>query len=140
MASSLSASPERWRESNGGVGFGPRLGAFLLDGLLVFVVAGPLAAFAGPVATPVLALATMAYTVFCWRRYGATPGKVAFSAKIVDARTGTRASIARLAARYLAYALSAAPLFLGFAWIAIDRRKQAWHDKIAGTRVVYEDD
>ena len=140
MASSLSASPERWRDSNGGVGFGPRLGAFVLDWLLVFVVAGPIAAVAGPLASPPIALATMAYTVFCWHRYGATPGKIAFSARIVDARSSGRAALWRLVIRYAAYLVSAAPLFLGFAWIAIDRRKQAWHDKIAGTRVVYEDD
>jgi uncharacterized RDD family membrane protein YckC len=29
------------------------------------------------------------------------------------------------------------PLFLGFFWILIDDRRQGWHDKIAGTCVVY---
>ena len=123
-----------------GVGLGPRLGAFALDGLLVFVVAGPLLAFTGPVGGPIGVLGAMAYTVFCWHRYGATPGKIAFSARIVDARSGGRPGLGRLAARWFAYIISAAPLFLGFAWIAIDRRKQAWHDKIAGTRVIYDDD
>jgi uncharacterized RDD family membrane protein YckC len=28
------------------------------------------------------------------------------------------------------------PLFLGFFWIAIDMRKQGWHDKLANTVVV----
>ena len=121
------------------VGFGPRVAAFALDWLVVFVVAGPLLAWIGPVGGPAVALAVMAYTVFCWRRYGATPGKIALSARIVDAKSGGRAPLVRLAARYFAYIISAAPLFLGFAWIAIDRRKQAWHDKIAGTRVVYEE-
>ncbi len=131
--------PERWRDSNGGVGFSPRLGAFVLDWLLVFVVAGPIAAVSGPLVRPLLALATMVDTVFCWHRYGATPGKIAFSARIVDARSNGRAALWRLVIRYAAYFVSAAPLFLGFAWIAIDRRKQAWHDKIAGTRVIYEE-
>ena len=45
----------------------------------------------------------------------------------------------RLIARYFGYLVSSLPLFLGFAWIAIDRRKQALHDKIAGTRVIYEE-
>jgi uncharacterized RDD family membrane protein YckC len=31
-------------------------------------------------------------------------------------------------------------LYLGFLWIAFDRRKQGWHDKIAGTVVVQEAD
>ena len=123
-----------------GVGFAPRLGAFTLDWLLVFVVTGPLVFLWGPAIGPIAALGVMFYTVFCWHRYGATPGKIAFSAKIVDANSGGRPGFGRLVARYFAYIISAAPLFLGFAWIAIDRRKQAWHDKIAGTRVVYDDD
>ena len=49
-------------------------------------------------------------------------------------------STARLVGRLFAYLISALPLFLGFAWIAIDRRRQGWHDKIAGTLVVYDDD
>jgi uncharacterized RDD family membrane protein YckC len=32
------------------------------------------------------------------------------------------------------------PLFIGFIWIGIDRRKQGFHDKIAGTLVVYDND
>ena len=123
-----------------GVGFGPRLGAFALDWLVVFVVTAPLALLFGRASGPIGAVGAMIYTLFCWHRYGATPGKIAFSARIVDARSGGRPGLGRLAIRYLAYIISAAPLFLGFAWIAIDRRKQAWHDKIAGTRVVYEDD
>jgi len=26
---------------------------------------------------------------------------------------------------------------LGFIWIGIDNRKQGWHDKLAGTLVIY---
>ena len=37
--------------------------------------------------------------------------------------------------RFLAYFVSALPLYLGFLWIALDRRKQGWHDKIARTIV-----
>jgi uncharacterized RDD family membrane protein YckC len=38
--------------------------------------------------------------------------------------------------RSLAAAFSVIVLFLGFLWIAWDRDKQGWHDKIAGTIVV----
>lgn len=131
---------ERWRDSDSGVGFAPRLGAFALDWLVVLVVSGFITLLLGPMASPILPLGAAAYTIFCWWRYGATPGKIAFSARIVDANSGGRPGFGRLVARYFAYIISAAPLFLGFAWIAIDRRKQAWHDKIAGTRVVYDDD
>jgi uncharacterized RDD family membrane protein YckC len=29
-----------------------------------------------------------------------------------------------------------APLMLGIIWVAFDKRKQGWHDKLAGTVVV----
>ena len=133
MASSLSGSPD-------GVGLGQRLGAFALDALLVFVVAGPLVAATGRTGAVLFFIVAPAIAaVFCWHRYGATPGKITFSARIVDARSGGKPSLARLVVRYLAYLASALPLFLGFAWIAIDRRKQALHDKIAGTRVIYDE-
>jgi uncharacterized RDD family membrane protein YckC len=123
-----------------GVGFGTRLAAFALDATLVFVVAGPLVAVTGLAGIPLFFVVAPAIaTVFFWHRFGATPGKITLSARIVDARSGGRPRLARLVIRYLAYIISAAPLFLGFAWIAIDRRKQAWHDKIAGTRVIYEE-
>ncbi|WP_141737159.1 RDD family protein [Marinobacter sp. X15-166B] len=32
--------------------------------------------------------------------------------------------------------LSALPLCLGFIWVGVDKRKQGWHDKLAGTVVV----
>ena len=145
MASSSSSSPDC-------VGLWERSLAFAIDTLIFFIVLAPLglalygrdvlarggdAGFGGFLLQTVLP--SVAVILF-WRFYGATPGKLAISAKIVDARTGGAASTGRLVGRYFAYLISALPLFLGFAWIAIDRRKQGWHDKIAGTLVVYDDD
>jgi uncharacterized RDD family membrane protein YckC len=132
LASSSSSSPEY-------VGFGERLIASVIDSLLVFVVAGPLVV-AGVSGFFVESLLPALAVIFFWRYLGATPGKMAISAKIVDARTGGAPSTGRLVARYFAYIVSSLPLFLGFVWIAIDRRKQGWHDKIAGTVVVTDDD
>src|SRR5439155_367292 len=70
----------------------------------------------------------------------APKGKIAIAAKIVDAETGKPPSTARLVVRLLAYIVSALPLCLGFLWIAFDRRKQGWHDKIAGTVVIPDDE
>ena len=38
--------------------------------------------------------------------------------------------------RYFAYIVSFMPLYLGFIWIYFDKRKQGFHDKIAGTVVI----
>jgi uncharacterized RDD family membrane protein YckC len=71
-----------------------------------------------------------------WIVKSATPGKMVFQMKIVDAETFQPVSPARLLVRYLAYFVSMLPLFLGFLWIAWDKKKQGWHDKLAKTVVV----
>lgn len=38
--------------------------------------------------------------------------------------------------RYIGYIISAIVFYLGFIWIAIDKDKQGWHDKIANTYVI----
>jgi uncharacterized RDD family membrane protein YckC len=120
-------------------GFGPRLLAALIDWLILFVVSAPISivAFEASAAMPLIAAAAV---IGFWRYCGATPGKLAVAVKIVDARTGQPAHTGRLALRLACYLLSALPLYLGFLWIAVDRRKQGWHDKIAGTVVIQESD
>ena len=39
--------------------------------------------------------------------------------------------------RLLGYLVSTGSLGMGFLWMLIDDRRQGWHDKIAGTCVVY---
>jgi uncharacterized RDD family membrane protein YckC len=132
-------------------GFWLRAGAFVIDWLVVSVISVPLVAFVFGTGyfslepqTHAWDLATMlvvaAAVIAFWRYCGATPGKLAMDIRIVDAGTGGAPSTARLVVRFLCYFLSAAPLYLGFVWIAIDRRKQGWHDKIAGTVVIEEYD
>ncbi len=71
-----------------------------------------------------------------WSHYQATPGKLLFSIKIVDADTGKKPTIGRFIIRYIGYIPSVAVLFLGIFWLAFDIRKQGWHDKMANTVVV----
>ena len=80
-----------------------------------------------------------AITIVLWALLGATPGKFLLECRVVDARTGRRPGWLRASVRYLCYFVSLLPLGLGFLWIAWDRRKQGWHDKLAGTLVVVED-
>lgn len=55
---------------------------------------------------------------------------------IVDAKTGGVPSTGQFIVRYLGYYIAMLPLFLGIFWVGIDKRKQGWHDKIAGTLVI----
>ncbi|MDH3221419.1 MAG: RDD family protein [Gammaproteobacteria bacterium] len=77
-------------------------------------------------------------TLAFWHYRSATPGKMVLGLKIVDAATLAKPSTGKLVVRYLCYYLSALALGLGFLWVAWDRRKQGWHDKIAGTLVIKE--
>lgn len=78
--------------------------------------------------------------IFFWMKYQATPGKLLFDCDVVDACTGSPLTLAQTILRYLGYFISALPLGLGFLWIIWDKRKQGWHDKIAGTVVVIHDE
>lgn len=74
--------------------------------------------------------------ILFWMIKSATPGKMIFSAYIVDAKTLGKASPMQNVIRYFGYFVSMIPLFMGFLWIALDKRKQGWHDKFAGTLVI----
>lgn len=75
-------------------------------------------------------------TMLFWAYKSATPGKMALGLKIVDAETLDPVPKGRLALRYLGYYVSTLVIFLGFFWVAWDKRKQGWHDKIARTVVI----
>jgi uncharacterized RDD family membrane protein YckC len=81
-------------------------------------------------------LALAVAIVLFWKFRKATPGKMLVRAKIVNARTLGAASTGQLIGRMAAYVVSVIPFCLGFLWIAFDRRKQGWHDKLAGTAVI----
>jgi len=74
--------------------------------------------------------------VLFWIYKSATPGKMATKLTIVDAKTGEKPSTGQFVGRYLGYFIATIPLFLGLIWIAFDKRKQGWHDKLAGTVVL----
>ncbi len=131
------------------VGFWLRLVASLLDGILLLIVILPITwliygeellnsdqVIAGFWDGVLNYLFPAAASLVFWRVWGATPGKMAVGARIVDADTGGRPSTGHLIGRYFAYIPSALVLLLGYFWVAWDKRKQGWHDKLAGTLVV----
>ncbi len=68
----------------------------------------------------------------------ATFGKMIMGIKVVS-KSGGRLSPLNAIGRYLGKFLSAIILLIGFIMAAFDSRKQALHDKLAETFVVYED-
>ena len=76
--------------------------------------------------------------IIFWIYRSGTPGKMFLKMKIVNASDYGKPTKIRLVARYLGYLVSGVPFFLGFFWIAFDKKRQGWHDKLAGTIVVYD--
>jgi uncharacterized RDD family membrane protein YckC len=107
--------------------FWERLGAAVLDVILV----GILCAVLHPIA-PVVALI---YFAALWAWKGTTIGGIVVGLKVVRA-DGKPLTFPIALVRSLAAAFSVIVLFLGFIWIAWDREKQGWHDRIAGTVVL----
>ena len=131
------------------VGFWPRVGAALIDTVLLLAVCVPLvtaiygkeywlsdAIIHGPADFLINWVLPAVAVVLFWVYRQATPGKIAISARIVDAETGEKPSTGPLVGRYLGYYVAMLPLMLGIIWVAFDPRKQGWHDKLAGTVVV----
>jgi uncharacterized RDD family membrane protein YckC len=77
-----------------------------------------------------------AFTAWFWRKWSATPGKMLLRIKVVDANTEEPLTNEQIWLRLCGYIISCIPLFLGVIWIGIDKRRQAWHDKIADTVVI----
>lgn len=131
------------------VGFWPRVGAALIDTLLLLAVCMPLVTLVygksywlsskviqGPVDFLINWVLPAIAVVLFWVYRQATPGKIAISARIVGAATGEKPSTGQLIGRYAGYYVAMLPLMVGILWVALDPRKQGWHDKLAGTVVV----
>lgn len=138
------------------VGFWARAGATIIDTVLILMVTTPLmlafhgdsywvysdsywlytALTEGPIGFLVTWVLPAIAVIIFWMTKQATPGKMVISATIVDADSGKAPTTGQLIGRYLAYYVSSIPLGLGFLWVAFDRKKQGWHDKLAGTVVV----
>ena len=81
-------------------------------------------------------LAPFILVTWFWVRFYATPGKMLLNLKVLDAETGEGLTVMQAIGRYFAYFVSIIPLFLGLFWVGFDKKKQGWHDKLAGTVVV----
>jgi uncharacterized RDD family membrane protein YckC len=148
---STPASPET-RQEQKYVGFWARFAANFLDGILISIFVSPGSIWlayeterrvgsgdwGGALAFySVLYILSQVILLVLWCKKQASICKMAITAKIVDAKTGKAPTKKQLIGRYFAYVLSTLPLGLGFLWIAFDSKKQGWHDKLAGTAVIY---
>jgi uncharacterized RDD family membrane protein YckC len=126
-------------------GFWLRFVAFLLDSIILvaasFLVRLLFLFPSGNIAWPVFL--GVFPSIFYWLYYwlftglrGQTPGKMVLGIKVVRAN-GEKVGLGWAALREIpGKIISLVGLFLGFIWIAWDKKKQGWHDKIADTIVI----
>jgi uncharacterized RDD family membrane protein YckC len=146
-------------------GWGRRVGAVVIDGLLsiVFVIPAIVALAVGPTEIDTctidgerrlcevptggtIGFGVLLYVVgiavfialYCRRvgRSGQSWGMGAAGYKIVDERTGNVIGTGRAVGRYFARILSALPCYLGFLWPLWDGENRTFHDMIVRTRAV----
>ncbi len=130
-------------------GFGERLGALVIDWVLLFVISLfvnmilQIAWFSrdseGELGFLLFSMAMVGlwsfYNVALWTLTGSTVGKRALGIKVVGP-DHKPPSLPRSLARYAMYWVSTAVFFLGFFWAAWEPRHRAWHDLAAGTEVI----
>jgi uncharacterized RDD family membrane protein YckC len=122
-------------------GWWRRVGAWLLDGVIVGLITGILTGVlhAG-VGGSLGVIVSIAYFVFFeGGPRGAGAGKQAMGIRVVDARTDGPIGYRRAFVRWLGQILSALVCLLGYFWMLWDADRQCWHDKLAGDVVVFSD-
>ncbi len=147
-------------------GFASRFVAFIIDlavlvaasglinwvliaaiGLLGIDLVGPVNEASNPVTRSIIIVGKVALTILpfflqsaywfvFWIITGQTVGKRIMGIRVVRI-DGERMRTSNTIRRIVTYYLGMLPFFLGFAWILIDNERRAWHDKSAGTCVIY---
>jgi uncharacterized RDD family membrane protein YckC len=124
-----------------------RLAAGLYDGLLVIalLVVPTLLAMALRGGEPVppgnllfqalLLLTTGGFFTWFWSHGGQTLGMRAWRLR-VEQQSGAPLTLPIALLRFAVGVVSLAAFGLGMLWILVDANKLAWHDRVAGTRVI----
>jgi len=76
------------------------------------------------------------YYVGFWSLTGRTPGKWVLGLRVVGS-DGEPPRLGRSFIRLFGYVVSALAFWMGYLWVLVDNDRQAWHDHMAHTWVVY---
>ncbi len=129
-------------------GFWPRLGAMLVDVLLALVWGSAFRPayqrlFPDPpvlgsftVSTLLVAAVFWAYFVVTTAAAGSTLGKRAFGLRVVSIGFEPPDWGTAFFREVVGRIIVAGTAFIGYVWLAVDYKKQGWHDKIADTYVL----
>jgi uncharacterized RDD family membrane protein YckC len=139
------------------IGFGRRLGAMLIDSLIIAFMTFTITFMIGfvflffdmfvdtreNVLQAAIALAGITFSFFywigSWSANGQSIGQSTLGMTVVG-KDGQKLSKGKAFLRYIGFVISALFFGLGFIWVAFDKKRQGWHDKIAGSYVIDMDD
>jgi len=117
-----------------------RLAAIIVDSLLLFLIFLPLnivlRKFGLNIAGIVQLLITVVYNIFFIYKTGSTIGKRLLRIQVVNLEYENVSLKQVIIRETIGKFLSNILLTLGYIWVLIDKNRQAWHDKLAGTYVV----
>lgn len=143
-------STELPTENTAAPGFARRLGCLLYEGLVAFAV------FLAAVLAPQMLLAAanvtlpnrlalahfiltmLVYFSWFWINGGQTLAMRTWHIRVVDANSGAGLRPAQAILRYTAAWFSLGLCGIGVLWGLLDRDRQFLHDRIAGTRLVFD--
>jgi uncharacterized RDD family membrane protein YckC len=126
-------------------GFWIRFAAVFIDGIIFSVFFYGLLFALGGFMDPTAIMVSYAFALFGGIAYfvgmeasskQATLGKMAVGIKVGD-EFGNRISVGKALGRYFSKIISGLILYIGYMMAGWDAKKQALHDKIAGTYVFY---
>ena len=119
-------------------GFWPRLGAVIVDAIVVIgVYLFCFLVLSESLAALILLVGSFVYYIyFEGSASGQTLGKRALGIRVIDRNTGGPIGYWRAFVRYIGRIISSLPLYLGYLWMLWDKDKQTWHDKFVNSIVV----
>ncbi len=112
-----------------------RMAALILDCILIGIVLACIGSDQDAASNAFL-IALALYGAVMWKIRSTTIGGIICGLKVVRL-DGNAMDWPTVTVRALSCFLSLVVAGLGFFWILFSRERQAWHDKIAGTVVVY---
>jgi uncharacterized RDD family membrane protein YckC len=110
-------------------GFWRRVGAALIDGILVGIVEVILRLVLGGAGIALTFVFSFGYYTYFHGRTGQTPGDAALGIRVVDIDNGHVIGYGRAFGRTLVSIVSGVAIGIGYLWMLWDPRKQTWHDK-----------
>ncbi len=134
--------------------FGLRLGAYIIDSIIIIIVGGMFGAIFGALFARMaytnpdlligliylfnIIIVSLYYALFESSEYQATPGKMLLKIKVVDINH-ERIDVPKAFGRFFGKILSGIILFIGFLMVLWTDKRQALHDQLANTLVIKAD-